>query len=68
MYAIEVVGTRFGAVELVFVDRRELMIAQCVVDHHRNEVPVRVANLSPEPIKLARGYFIGEVHDVDRLV
>ena len=29
---------------------------------------LRVANLSPEPIKLARGYFIGEVHDVDHLV
>ena len=37
----EVVGTRFGAVEPVFVDRRELMIARCVVDHYGNEVPVR---------------------------
>ena len=64
----EAIQTKYGTVEPVFNDKRELMVAQYVVEPHRNEVAVRTVNLSNEGIGLRRGYLVGELHKVENLV
>ena len=39
-----------------------------VIDPHRKEIPVRIANTSSLPVKLKKGYLVGEVQAIEHLV
>ena len=38
-----------------------------VIDPHRKEIPVRIANTSSLPVKLKKGYLVGEVQAIEHL-
>lgn len=61
----EVLDTRFGSIEPITEDERNIMVARCLVDPYKKIVPVRLVNLGNSTIKLRKNYMIGEVHSVE---
>ena len=55
---------RFAVTEPLVEDRRDFLMARCLVDTWRETVPIRMINLSDEPVKLDRGYPLGELQPV----
>ena len=59
---------RFAVLEPLVEDQRGLMVARCLIDVWRETIPVRLMNISNEPIQLNRGYPIGELQLVEEQV
>ena len=70
--------TKYATVEPIFEDDRELMVARALIDttkekypvemhvfHISSIIPIRLANLSDKPVKLKKGYLVGELQPVD---
>ena len=62
------IDAEYATVEPTFEDQRAVMIARMVIDPHRKEIPVRIANTSSLPVKLKKGYLVGEVQAIEHLV
>ena len=57
--------TKCATVEPIFEDNRELMVARALIDTSKENIPIRLANLSDKPVKLKKGYLVGELQPVD---
>ena len=64
----ESIDTRFATLEPIAEDGRRVMIARSLVDPFGKGIPVRFINTSKSPVKLKKGYLLGELHAVDDLV
>ena len=64
----KLIDAEYATVEPTFEDQRAVMIARMVIDPHRKEIPVRIANTSSLPVKLKKGYLVGEVQAIEHLV
>ena len=61
----EVFNSRYAALEPVTEDKRRVMIAHSLVDVKGKGIPVRIVNVSKSPVKLAKGYLLGELHEIE---
>ena len=59
---------RFALLEPLVEDQRGLMVARCLVDVWQETIPVRVMNISDEPVRLNRGYPVSELQPVEKQV
>ena len=57
--------TKYATVEPIFEDNQELMVARTFIDTLKENIPIRLANLSNKPVKLKKGYIVGELQPVD---
>ena len=64
----EKVTSQFAAIEPMFEDKRDLIVARALVDTNAEDIPVRLINLSKENITLRKGYLVGELVPVDQIV
>ena len=52
--------------EPLFEDQRAIVVARAVVDPRSRKIPVRMINMSNRPIKLKRGYLLGEISSIEQ--
>ena len=57
--------TKYATVEPIFEDNRELLVARALTDTSKENIPILLANLSDKPVKLKKGYLVGELQPVD---
>ena len=50
--------------EPVFEDQRDILPARSLVDPFKETIPIRFMNLGRSPVKLKKGYLVGELHPV----
>lgn len=57
--------SEYSMLEPIFEDQRDILPARALVDSFRETIPVRYMNLSGKPVKLKKGYLIGELNPVE---
>ena len=64
----ESIGSRYGILEPVTEDKRSIIVARTLVDPGGRGIPVRILNMSNSPVKLKKGYLIGEISSIDAML
>ena len=64
----EAVTTAYATVQPMVEDSRRLIIAHSLVNTPCNNIPVRIMNISKSPVRLKKGYFLGELCPVEQCI
>ena len=60
----EILDTRYGSIEPIVEDGRNILVARCLVDPYQSTIPVRIVNMKKHPVRIKKNYLLGEVHPV----
>jgi hypothetical protein len=63
----DTLDTRYCSIEPVVEDERNILIARCLVDPHKDTIPIRLVNLERFPVKIKNNYLLGELHPVTHI-
>ena len=49
-------------------DSRSFLVARSLIDPRNQTVPVRIVNISDQPLKIKKGYLLGDLQPVENVV
>ena len=64
----KVTDSQCGILEPISEDKRSIIVARTLVDPGGRGIPIRILNILNNPVRLKKGYLIGEINPIEELI